>query len=278
MYDTTAIKAYILYLKKECNLSVTLHSFRSKIILYSDLIHFNIHENPYCICIKSCESAHNHCIEKQAKILEKCKDGSFTGVCYAGVKEYVYPFKHNQKVIGFICVSGYADEQGDERIRAVSKKYALSNAKLHTAYQTLKKQIPDKVAVDTLIEPLCAMLELLHLKYDNVLTDDDGFIQGVLHFLKQNYTQPIHLELLCKRFRCSPSHLSHTFNATMKTGIKQYINELRIKSAKTLLRDTQLDVAEIALSVGFSEPNYFTAIFKKHTGVSPSLYRNQTRK
>ena len=92
MYDITAIKNYIRFLKKEHNLSVTLHiNDDSGLAVANELVMFNIHDNSYCAYIKTYPDAWAHCIEKQEKVLNKCASGAFEGVCYAGVKEYVYP-------------------------------------------------------------------------------------------------------------------------------------------------------------------------------------------
>lgn len=273
MNDITAIKNYISYLKKECSLSITLHSCGSLLILKTDLLVFNIHENPYCIFVKSCKSTQEHCIKKQPKVAEKCKNGSFCGVCYAGVKEYVYPIYFDDNVVGFVCISGFSCENSNEYITAVSKKYGLSYDTLLETYQNLKSEIPEKAYVDTLIYPLCHMLELAHIKATRDTQRKDSFIYQIIHYIKKYYTQEITSETLCKAFHCSRSHLSRIFNEQMKMSIREYITSLRIESAKTLLQDTKLEVAEIAMSVGFSEPNYFTSIFKKHTNLTPSAYR-----
>jgi AraC-like DNA-binding protein len=273
MNDIISIKNYILYLKKECSLAVTLHSCGSHLILKKDLLAFNIHENPYCIFVKTCKAAQAHCIEKQAKVAEKCKDGSFCGVCYAGVKEFVYPIRFNNKVVGFICVSGFLSKNGEEYVSNIAKKYNFSYKELLSSYKTLKTKMPEKAYVDTLIYPLCHMLELAHIKAVYDVERINSFIHRVTHYLKQYYTQEITSETICREFHCSRSNLSRIFNQQTKMSIRDYINTLRIESAKALLRDTKLEIAEIAFSVGFSEPNYFTSVFKKYTNLSPSAYR-----
>ena len=86
------IKNYILFLKKDCKLEITLHPYENEhLISNSELISFNIHENPHCIYIKTFPDAYRHCICRQDKIMYKCKTGSFCGTCYAGVREFVYP-------------------------------------------------------------------------------------------------------------------------------------------------------------------------------------------
>lgn len=274
MNDIDAIKNYLSYLKKECNLSVTLHSFGSNFILKKDLIAFNIHENAFCIYVKSCPKAQKHCVLGQEKIIKKCENGAFSGVCYAGVKEYVYPINNGNAVVGFICVSGYSCKNYKEYLAKISKEYGLDLLTLEQKYSQLKSKMPEKKQVDTLIEPLRCMLELAHLKGDGVAENED-FVQRVKRFIKQRFTENITSETLMEKFNCSRSYLSHAFNQKMKMSLREYINSLRIESAKVLLGDTNLGISEIALSVGFSETAYFTEIFKKHEGVSPSAYRKK---
>ncbi len=278
MNDILAIKNYILFLKKECKLAITLHSFSSNLILKKELLIFNIHENPYCVFVKSCKDAYTHCILKQGKIIEKCKNGSFIGTCWAGVKEFVYPVTYDNAVVGFICVSGFSDKKGAEYIRSVAQKYDLEPQVLQTLYRSLNDEMPDKTFVDTLVYPLCNMLELAHIKAEHLLQkDNDSFIRQIIYYIKKNYTKNITSELLCQEFNCSRSHLSKTFNDKMNTTLPEYITKLRIESAKNLLEYSKLDIADIALSVGFNQPYYFTAIFKKYTGSLPSAYRKRTQ-
>ena len=53
----------------------------------------------------------------------------------------------------------------------------------------------------------------------------------------------------------------------------QFIQDLKIKKAKDFLRNTNKSIIEISRLLGFFDPNYFTTIFKKSTGMSPRKYR-----
>lgn len=276
MGDILAIKNYVLFLKRELKLNVSLHSCDSNLILKSELLVFNVHENPYCVYVKSRLGAHNHCVKKQEAVARKCQSGSLCGTCWAGVKEYVYPVMHEKRVVGFICVSGFASENGGEYQARAAKKYGLNLAVLKENYKLLKTQMPNKAYVDTLIYPLCDMLELAHIRAEALgQNEGDTFIKQVVRYIKKNYTKNITSESLCQEFNCSRSHLSKVFNAEMKTTLPEYITELRIELAKNLLKNSKLDICEVALSAGFNQPYYFTAIFKKRTGVAPSVYRKQ---
>ena len=59
---------------------------------------------------------------------------------------------------------------------------------------------------------------------------------------------------------------------------KAYLNLVRIKEAKQLLKTTTLKNYEIAESIGFDDPSYFNGLFKKIVGMTPNEYRNSSRK
>ena len=55
----------------------------------------------------------------------------------------------------------------------------------------------------------------------------------------------------------------------------EYVTGLRVARAKELLQQETLSMKEICVSVGYGDPNYFSRIFKKHTGVTPTEYREK---
>ena len=59
--------------------------------------------------------------------------------------------------------------------------------------------------------------------------------------------------------------------------INQYVNLLRVEEARIMLDSTEMSVQDIAMTVGFSDANYFSSVFKSVTGVSPRAYRNDRR-
>ena len=227
MQLTESIKKYILYLKKECNLLISLHvSDFDKIVLSDDLMRFNIHDNSYCAYIKSSVKAQSCCVKKQKKVIEKCSTGAFCGVCHAGVKEFIYPINNNGVTVGFISVSGYKSDKASIYIDAVSKKYKLPKESLISAYDTLKDDMPAKTFIDTVITPLCCMLELAYHRQTEPQANTQSFCGALVEYIKQNHTQNITSEDICRHFSCSRSTISHKFNKHMGMSIKSYINIL----------------------------------------------------
>jgi two-component system response regulator YesN len=71
----------------------------------------------------------------------------------------------------------------------------------------------------------------------------------------------------------SPSHFSTIFSSETGETFKEYMTRLRIDRAKELLRSTPLSTAEIGYQIGYSDPHYFGAAFKRETGLSPRQFR-----
>ena len=119
------------------------------------------------------------------------------------------------------------------------------------------------------------MLELAYIKAEvNVITDNDP-IEEVLRYVKRNHTQKISIEDVCKHFGYSRSYVSHVFKKRVGQSFRQYLTQLRIEDARSLLKHSNLTITEIALSVGFSDSTYFSYVFKTKVGISPSAYRKK---
>jgi two-component system response regulator YesN len=72
----------------------------------------------------------------------------------------------------------------------------------------------------------------------------------------------------------TPDYLGRLFREQLGCSISAYITRVRIEEAKRLLRETRLTVSAISSKVGYSDPNYFTKVFKKVEQTTPGFYRN----
>jgi YesN/AraC family two-component response regulator len=69
--------------------------------------------------------------------------------------------------------------------------------------------------------------------------------------------------------------LSRNFTAVMGTSFRAYLLRVRVERAVELLKDQSLSVAEVADRAGFPDPSWFNKVFRRHRGVSPSVYRKR---
>ncbi len=103
-------------------------------------------------------------------------------------------------------------------------------------------------------------------------------ISKITGYINNNYSEKITLENISERYYISPCYFSRTFKSVCGLSFTEYLNNVRIKSAEELLINTDMTVMEIAESTGFSGSTHFDRVFKKVTGVSPSMYRKTAQK
>ena len=97
-------------------------------------------------------------------------------------------------------------------------------------------------------------------------------------YIKSNYKEAsICLDSIAAYVNISPAYLSVIFKKEMGQNITDRITELRIEKAKDLLTFSNLPVKDISQTLGYSNQFYFSAIFKKHLGMSPSAYREENQ-
>ena len=102
-------------------------------------------------------------------------------------------------------------------------------------------------------------------------------IEKAIHYFNENYTSDISIEAYAKEHAISKNWFIRCFKQIMKVTPMQYIISLRISSAKNLLENSDKAITEIANAVGYDNPLYFSRIFRKFTGVSPSTYKKTVK-
>ncbi|SCY37092.1 response regulator transcription factor [Alkaliphilus peptidifermentans] len=102
----------------------------------------------------------------------------------------------------------------------------------------------------------------------------NGLIAKAVQYIEKNYKENISLDDVAKEINMSYHYFSKFFKDSTGKNFVDYLTELRIEKSKKILKDTSINIKEICFEVGYSDPNYFSKIFKKITGMTPTDYRN----
>lgn len=103
------------------------------------------------------------------------------------------------------------------------------------------------------------------------------FIKKVRQLIESQITAGSYsIDALAKDLHLSPSQLYRKMMALTGQSTSKFLRQVQIKKAVNLLRNTDLNINEIAYQTGFNEPAYFTRVFSTEIGVSPSAYRQQS--
>lgn len=137
--------------------------------------------------------------------------------------------------------------------------------------------------VDYLLKPLdqeeiAALLGRVREELPPAASDSEysRHAERLLAYLQTNYREDLSLDRLADMMKLHPNYISSLFKKETGDTFVNYLNALRIREAKKLLRSQpHLNVCAIGERVGFDTKHYFTKVFKKYTGTTPGAYRDE---
>lgn len=97
----------------------------------------------------------------------------------------------------------------------------------------------------------------------------------ILAYIEEHYDDVnLGVATIADHFGLNPSYLSYFFKEQMEQNMTDYINSVRLKKAKELLKDRSLSINEVAMRIGYGTAARFIRVFKKDEGITPGEYRN----
>lgn len=104
-----------------------------------------------------------------------------------------------------------------------------------------------------------------------------AMVERTKHHLTHHFTDELTLEAVARLQNVSPQYLSKVFKEETRSTFVEFLTRLRIEMAQKLMVESDKSVKEICYEVGYSDPNYFSRLFRKQTGVMPTEYIGQFR-
>lgn len=124
----------------------------------------------------------------------------------------------------------------------------------------------------------CEMTEMYLTKlFEQEDRSVHNLVSTARRYVDEHLGEDISVASIAASLFVSPNYFSRLFKRVVGEGCNEYIVRRRIEKAKSLLETTSLKTGSIASMVGYRDTNYFSLAFKKHTGKSPTQYREETR-
>ena len=100
-------------------------------------------------------------------------------------------------------------------------------------------------------------------------------IKKALDFIEESFSRDISLNEISEELNISSYYFSKLFKEETGEGFVEYLTRRRVDKAKEMLRDPEKSIKEIGSECGYADPNYFSRIFKKSTGITPTEYKER---
>lgn len=101
--------------------------------------------------------------------------------------------------------------------------------------------------------------------------------QAVKDYIREHMVENINVAEIAENLHFNPQHLMRVFKKKTGLSIVEYITQFRMDTAKNILRNSELPIRDIAAMVGYTDYAYFTRVFRKEVGRSPTQYRSKCR-
>ncbi len=179
-------------------------------------------------------------------------------------------------------VENYGDHIMDIKLKALefvlwSEHLAITEGGMKYNFLSRQDYLPSLLDLNTLDEIQQWFTSKIGAACRDVVQSKEkqsfSSVERAKSFIAERYNKDISLDDVSREVDISPYYFSKLFKEETGENFIEYLTSLRINKAKQLISGTDMSMKEICTEVGYSDPNYFSRIFKKNVGVTPTEYK-----
>jgi AraC-like DNA-binding protein len=125
----------------------------------------------------------------------------------------------------------------------------------------------------SLCEMIIKLARLAAEAKEKNIDDINKYVNEAVSYMRSNYHEDISIEMVAEYVNLNTSYFYKIFRKVMQKTPAEYLNQLKISKARSLLERTDIPINDICFYAGFNSRQYFSYAFKKHTGMTPKQYR-----
>ncbi len=215
---------------------------------------------------------------------EELKAEAGSVVAYFPGEPQQYTFFANEKTISYYVhfigenLDSVLRELGFEKRRianiGISSTIGSLFDKMITEFQ-LKRAFYEYYCQGLLFNILSVIGRKINDRTNDIRHETNTRMNEIRKLMHSQFDVTKSVEEYAKLCNLSESRFSHIFKEEFGISPKHYMIKVKVQKAKDLLKDTDLSIFQVAEMVGIDNQNYFSRLFKKHTGQSPNEYRNK---
>lgn len=168
----------------------------------------------------------------------------------------------------YIIMSAYSNfEYARTALRLGVADYILKPVKKEELEKVLKtlSQHKEKKNLHPEIQETCVQKK-----------ENKNVIENIMEYIQKHYYENINVSELAEMYYLNDTYLSTLFKEKTGWTLKSYLESVRIEKAKSLLKSRDYTIAYVASAVGYTDPNYFSKVFKRYTDLTPRQFRDDS--
>lgn len=147
--------------------------------------------------------------------------------------------------------------------------------------EAMQQETPDMAVVRHLLNALFVLIETERTKIapqnNNSEIAQNTTLQNFLQILEENYQRPLGVDFYAQKLFMSPRNLNLICKNILQQTVSEIIETRKLIEAKNQLTHTDKNISEIGFDLGFNEKAYFSNVFKKRTGQTPTEFREEMK-
>lgn len=239
---------------------------------YQLLVHCS-HPNDFCTLLQSVDGESENCKKCDQRILKKCsRSGKLEGhICASGLYDSAMPIMKRDTIVGYVIMGRIRSDRSPAVLQHIPDTDEKTVGKLKHLYNQLPFLTGKQLTALYSLLPSVLFDSAIRIVYDPMVNE-------IVEYIEEHLKEELNVTKICDNFHLSVNHLYDLFRENLGRTVNDFITQQRIARAKTMLVSSRKTVYEIAENVGIVNYPYFCKLFKKKTGITPSQFRNTTKK
>ena len=241
---------------------------------YHEIASYPEAHSPFCSFLHHNDQCCEICRQSQRIAFEKVSQTGdvYLYRCKFGLWDAVSPLYHFGVLSGYLLMGQVIDPTPESRflVKDQVTPYVEDAILLEQKINEIPVVAMDMIKSFVNIMTVCAEYITCSNKFR--LPERD-LAELTMKYIHRNYSKHLTIKDLCVYFHCSKSTLINTFEQRYHISVNKYITKFRLEQAKKLLTQSNVTICDIALRCGFADQGYFSKVFQKELGMTPSAYR-----
>ncbi|MDY3929959.1 MAG: PocR ligand-binding domain-containing protein [Clostridia bacterium] len=228
----------------------------------------------FCNMIKQNPGSKQLCRNDEISACKICSKNNSLYIykCHAGLIEAVAPIKMNDLTLGYIMFGQILNKESNKKdILSYALRYIDDEERLNKSFAKLK--VRSNKQIEAMADIMNACTNYLWIT-ELIKIDSGNRIYLLTDYINNNISEDISVDKLCSVLSVSRVRLYDMSHKYYGMSIAKYIRQKRISIASKYISENGYTIAEAAQNVGFYDYNYFSKVFKKETGMTPTEYKN----
>jgi len=209
-------------------------------------------------------------IENQIALINVIKEGKTDDIeqLFKRFVNIIRDFSYSNIILSYTCLASNI-------FSTLNLIEINSTIRFNLDYYSFNKEISNLETMDAINKRFLNLFENIVNSMSKFKNDKAAFlIESIKDIINSSYTDNnLSLKSIANTFKMSPTYIGKLFRETALFSISDYINEVRLKKAKELLKNSTYSIELISEKVGFENPKYFYKLFKKSYNTTPGEYR-----